>query len=366
MQIPFVDLKTQYKNLKFELDAAVLNVMENGTFIMGKPVTDFEARISEYLGVPALGCASGSDALLLALTNIGVGPGDEVITSPFTFFATAGAVARLGATPVFVDIDEHTFNITAETISEAINEKTKAIIPVHIYGQPVSMGPIMELAQKHGIKVIEDACQAIGSEYKGRKAGTIGDYGCFSFFPTKNLGGAGDGGLITAKNPEDFERVKVMRVHGSKVKYHHDFVGINSRLDALQAAVLGVKLKYLDEWNTKRMNTAKRYNEELKELVTVPTISEDVKHISHLYTIKTDRRDELQNFLHEKDIATGVYYPVPLHLQKCFADLGYKEGDLPITEKVCKEVLSIAIYPEMTDEQVTYVIESVKQFFSNK
>lgn len=366
MNIPFVDLKTQYKNLKEELDAAILGIIENGTFIMGKPVETFEQHISEFLSAKALGCASGSDALLLALMAAGVGEGDEVVTSPFTFFATAGAIARLGAKPVFADIDPETFNITADSISKVLTERTKAIIPVHIYGQVADMDPIMELARQRGLVVIEDACQAIGAEYKGRKAGTIGDYGCFSFFPTKNLGAAGDGGLIVCKRQEDYDKVKMLRVHGAKIKYYHDMVGLNSRLDSMQAAILDVKLKYLNDWNRRRIAIAERYNRELVNYVKVPCITGNGDQIFHLYSILTDRRDDLEKYLHEKGISTGVYYPVPLHLQNCFAEFGYREGDLPVSERVCRQVLSLPVFPEMTDEQIDYVVRSIKQFFEDR
>lgn len=364
MNVPFVDLKAQYKNLKDEIDATVLGIMENGTFIMGKPVEIFEQHISEFLGAKALGCASGSDALLLALMAAGVGEGDEVVTSPFTFFATAGAVARLGARPVFADIDPETFNITADSVSRVITEKTKAIIPVHIYGQVSDMDPIMDLARQRGLVVIEDACQAIGAEYKGRKAGTIGDYGCFSFFPTKNMGAAGDGGLIVCNKQEDFDKVKMLRVHGAKVKYYHDLVGVNSRLDSMQAAILDVKLKYLQDWNRRRVAIAQKYNRELVNFVKVTRITGNGDQIFHLYSILTDRRDDLEKFLHEKGISTGVYYPVPLHLQNCFSELGYREGDLPVSERICRQVISLPVFPEMTDEQINYVVEGVRKFFA--
>ncbi len=364
MQVPFVDLKMQYQMLKAELDEAVFNILTEGTFIMGEPVTAFEEQVSRYLGTKALGCASGSDALLLALMASDIQPGDEVITTPFTFFATAGAIARLGAKPVFVDIDPQTFNLDPVQTERAITEKTKAIIPVHIFGQVADMDMVTALAKKYALKIIEDACQAIGAEYKGKKAGTLGDYGCFSFFPTKNLGGAGDGGLLSCTSVEGYDRVKYLRVHGAKVKYFHDTVGINSRLDSLQAAILGVKLKYLDDWNAKRQAIADLYTQALSSYLTTPYVSSETKHVFHQYVVLADNRDEFMNYLNERGIATGVYYPLPLHLQKCFTHLGYSEGDLPVSESVSKKILSLPVYPEMTDEQVNYVISTISGFFA--
>jgi len=363
MTIPFVDLKAQYQKLKPELDSAVLEIMENGTFIMGKPVELFEQSISDYLGGQALGCASGSDALLLALMALDIKPGDEVITTPFTFFATAGAISRLGARPVFVDIDEKTFNTDPTKIEEAVTARTKAIIPVHIFGQPADMDAIMQVAHKHGLKVIEDACQAIGAEYKGKKVGTLGDFGCFSFFPTKNLGGVGDGGLIVCKDYQDYDKVKLLRLHGAKKKYYNELIGINSRLDALQAVVLQVKLSHLTVWNLCRAEIAKSYSEKLSDFVDTPYTAQNVTHVYHQYAIKTARREELLEHLNANSIAAGVYYPSPLHLQPCFADLGYKEGDLPVVEKVCSQILSLPVYPEMTYEMASFVVDTVRSLY---
>lgn len=363
MEVPFVDLKAQYKSLKKELDKSLLDVARSGMFILGKQVSDFEQEASKYLGVSALGCASGSDALLLALMASRVGFKDEVITTPFTFFATAGAVSRLGARPIFVDIDEKTYNIDPSKIERAVTKRTRAVIPVHIFGQPVDMAKTETLAKKYRLKVIEDACQAIGAEYKGKKAGSIGDFGCFSFFPTKNIACFGDGGLITCKSKRDYNLVRALRVHGSKVKYFHDFVGINSRLDAIQAAILNVKIGYIDEWARRRINVAKVYTKGLENLVEVPFVLKGVKHVFHQYVILTDRRGDLKDFLKKRGIETGIYYPLPLHLQKCFKDLGYKKGDFPISERVCKQVLSLPIFPEITNKQVEYVIRGVRAFF---
>ncbi len=364
MQIPFVDLKTQYKNIKKDIDQSLFEIIENGTFILGKPVEEFEKNISSYLDAYSLGCASGSDALLLALMASDIKEGDEVITTPFTFFATAGAVARLGAVPVFVDIDEKTFNIDPVKVEQAVSDKTRAIIPVHIFGQSVDMDPVLEICERRNLTLIEDACQAIGAEYKDKKAGTMGRFGCFSFFPTKNLGGFGDGGLITCKNEEDYKLLKKLRVHGSEKKYFHDVIGINSRLDAIQAGVLNIKLKYLDEWNTRRVEIAQKYSESLKDLVQTPYVIKDAEHIYHQYAILTKDRDTLLAHLNQNGISSGVYYPLPLHLQKCFEYLGYKEGYLPVSEKVSKEILSLPIYPEMTEAQVEYIINTVRSFFS--
>lgn len=363
LEIPFVDLKKQHENLKSEILSVVEKVLEEGSFIMGEHVQNFEKNISRYLGQESLGCASGSDALLLSLMAAGIKAKDEVITTPFTFFATAGAIARLGTKPVFVDIHKDTFNLDSSKLDAVINEKTKAILVVHIFGQSADMDSIMSLAKKYNLAVIEDACQAFGAEYKGCKAGMIGDFGCFSFFPTKNLGGAGDGGLVTCKSNADLELIKKLRVHGAEKKYYHDYVGINSRLDALQAVILDVKLKYIDAWHEKRSVIAEKYNSALKEMVQIPQVFEGARHIYHQYAIITDKRDLLQSHLRSKGIAAGVYYPLPLHLQKCFRYLGYQKGDFPVAEQVSNEILSLPLYPEMTDEQIEYVIKAVKEFY---
>lgn len=359
-EVPFIDLQTQYQNLKSELDPVIQRIFEDGTFILGEPVRQFEENISNYLNVSSVGCASGSDALLLAFMAEGIGPGDEVITTPFTFFATAGAIMRTGATPVFVDIDSKTYNIDPNLISSAITEKTKAILPVHLFGQPADMTPIMELAEYHQLIVIEDACQAIGAEYKGQKVGSIGDYGCFSFFPTKNLGAAGDGGLISTKHPEKYELLKKLRVHGASKKYHHDLLGLNSRLDSLQAAILDVKLQYLDSWNTRRREIAKIYSENLPEDIITPFEAKDSSHVYHQYAIQVEQRDMFLEHLKINTIAAGVYYPVPLHLQSCFSDLGYRQGDLAVCEKISDLILSLPIYPEISQYLLKYVISTIQ------
>ena len=341
----------------------VQKVMEDGSFILGEHVQNFEKNVSRYLGQESLGCASGSDALLLSLMAAGIGSGDEVITTPFTFFATAGAVSRVGAKPVFADIERKTFNMGCDKLEPAINKNTKAILVVHLFGQPVEMECILSVAKKYNLTVIEDACQAFGSEYRGRKVGAIGDFGCFSFFPTKNLGCYGDGGLITCKSPENLELVKKLRVHGSKNKYFHELVGINSRLDSIQAAILDVKLAYIDEWNIKRKEIAKKYSEALSAIVEIPTETAGTSHIFHQYAILTNKRDALLSHLQKKGVAAGIYYPLPLHLQDCFKYLGYQKGAFSVAEQVSNEILSLPIYPEMTDEQVMLVIDAVKSFY---
>jgi len=365
MEIPFVDLKKQYQNIKSEILPRVENIFEESSFILGKQVLNFEKKVSQYLGQNSLGCASGSDALLLSLMAMGVKEGGEIITTPFTFFATAGAIARLGAIPVFVDIDKETYNINCFNIESAISEKTKAILVVHLFGQCANMEKVMSIADKHNLKVIEDACQAFGAEYRGEKAGTIAHFGCFSFFPTKNLGGAGDGGLVTCKSENDLETIKKLRVHGAKHKYFYEMIGLNSRLDALQAAVLDVKLAYIDNWNNKRREIANKYTNALNEFVHTPKEAQDTKHIFHQYVILTKYRDKLLSYLQEKGILAGIYYPLPLHLQDCFKNLNYSKGDFPISEQVCTEILSLPIFPEMTDIQVAYVIDMIKEFFNH-
>lgn len=364
MKVPFLDLNSQYKNIKKEVDTSVSEVISSGMFIMGDQVREFENKMEDYLETTnCVSCANGSDALFMALKTMGIKNGDEVITTPFTFFATAGAIVRAGGTPVFVDIIEDTYNINPDLIEEKITNNTKAILPVHIYGQPADMDKINKIAKKYDLYVLEDACQAIGADYKNKKAGSLADFSAFSFFPTKNLGAYGDGGMVCAKDKKHYEHLKSMRVHGSQKKYYHDFVGINSRLDALQAAVLNIKFQYLEEWNNKRRDLAKEYNKKLQNFVKVPMEKEDVKHVYHLYSLQTEKRDELQEYLKENNIDTGVYYPLPLHLQKCFENLGYKKGDLPISEKVSKEIISIPIFAEVTDDQVEYMLNTVVSFF---
>ena len=372
MQVPLLDLKAQYATIKNEIKAAIDEVLESQYFILGPKVQKFEEEIAKYCNVQhAVGVASGSDALLLALMAIDVGYGDEVITTPYTFFATASSISRLGAKPVFVDIDAKTYNINPELIAEKITNKTKAIIPVHLYGQCADMDPILEIGKKYNLCIIEDAAQAIGAEYKGRKAGSIGDIGCLSFFPSKNLGGYGDGGMVIANNAELAEKIRVLRVHGAKPKYYHFLIGLNSRLDALQAAVLSVKLKYLDDWSRARRQNAENYNRLFADTnVVTPYVEPYNYHIYNQYIIRVSkracprakRRDELQEFLNERNIGTAIYYPVSLHLQGCYADLGLKEGDFPESEKAAQETLALPIYSELTKEQQTAVVDAIKEF----
>ncbi|MCK4403462.1 MAG: DegT/DnrJ/EryC1/StrS family aminotransferase [candidate division Zixibacteria bacterium] len=362
MNVAFLDLKRQYSSIKDELDQAVFSVLSHAKFIMGPEVKAFEEKVVEYCGAKfAIGVASGTDALLLSLRACGVGPGDEVITTGFSFFATAGVITRLGATPVFVDIDPNTYNMEPDQIEKKITSKTKAIMPVHLYGQCVDMDPITEIARKHNLKVVEDAAQAIGAKYKGRKAGTLGDFGCFSFFPSKNLGAAGDGGMVVTDDLEMAELLRMLRVHGAKPKYYHSIVGYNSRLDTIQAAILSVKLRYLDGWTEKRREHAKSYNTAFKDLDIITPKEEDFNyHIYHQYTIVVKNRDRLREVLKENQVGHDVYYPVPLHLQECYSSLGYKEGNLPMVERKAKEVISIPIYPELTAEEQNFVIQTIK------
>ena len=342
----------------------------------------FEGEIAEYLRVKhAIGVASGTDALLLSLKAIGIGPGDGVIVPSFTFFATAGVVANVGATPVFADIDPQTFNINTESVREILPHppspvtrhasrvtKIKAIIPVHLYGQPADMDEIMRLAKEYDLYVIEDAAQAIGAEHKSRKVGTIGHLGCFSFFPTKNLGAYGDGGLVVTNDDELAEKVRMLRVHGSKPKYYHHMVGTNSRLDALQAAILRVKLGHLDDWTESRRKIAYRYDALLADIpgIVTPYRAPDRTHTFHQYTVRVlgGKRDALQTYLKKRGISTQVYYPLPLHLQPCFRDLGYREGDLPESERASREVLSLPMFPELTEEEQDYVVQAIKAFMA--
>ncbi|NCD33613.1 MAG: DegT/DnrJ/EryC1/StrS family aminotransferase [Spartobacteria bacterium] len=379
MNIPLLDLKAQYATLRHEIEPAVLSVFESQYFIMGPEVAACEKELAEYCHCThAVGVSSGSDALLIALMAEDIGPGDEVITTPYTFFATVGSIARTGATPVFVDIDPVSFNINPALIEAAITEKTKAIIPVHLYGQMADMDSVMDIARRHKLVVIEDAAQAIGSEYHGHRAGSMGDYGCFSFFPSKNLGGAGDGGLVTIKDAEKAEKVRMLRNHGMEPKYYHQIIGGNFRLDALQAAVVRRKLPYLDQWSAGRLFNALRYDRlfnipELAGFLTTPshpaamvlddTTHQGHRHIFNQYIIRVKNRDKLKQHLVDQHVGCDIYYPVPLHMQQCFACLGYKEGDFPQSERAAKETLALPIYPELNDEQAAYVAECIIAFY---
>jgi len=373
MQVPLLDLKAQYASIKEEIRAALDEVLESQIFILGPKVEELEKKIAAYSNVKhAVGVSSGSDALLISLMALGIGPGDEVITSPFTFFATAGVIARLRAVPVFVDIDPVTYNIDPEKIEAAVTPRTKAIIPIHLFGQCADMQPIMEIAAKHGLIVIEDAAQSLGAEYRGRRAGAIGHLGIFSFFPSKNLGGFGDGGMVVTNDEVLYERVKVLRVHGAKPKYYHKIVGGNFRLDAIQAAVLTVKMKYLDGWSQKRRDNAGSYDRQLAEARPIDIVlpkavyrdgGDRDYHIYNQYTIRTKQRDGLQRFLKDQGVATEIYYPLPLHLQECFKDLGYKKGDFPVAEESVGAVISLPIYPELSTAQKDYIVEKIREFY---
>ena len=370
MHVPLIDLKAQYQQIKGEILQVLREVCEDQRFILGPQGQKLEQEIAAYLGIAhAVGVASGSDALLLSLMAIGVGPGDEVITTPYTFFATAGAISRLGARPVFVDIEPTAFNIHPDQIEAKLTKCAKAIIPVHLFGQCCEMEPILKLARLKKIKVIEDAAQAMGAIHHGQKAGTIGDLGCFSFFPTKNLGGYGDGGMISTRDGDIARLLRLLRVHGSEERYYHLEVGCNSRLDELQAAVLRVKLNYLEQWNSARRELAQRYHRlftdaELLSYLKLPEAIRGNAHVFHQYVIRAQQRDKLRHYLKEKGVDTEIYYPVPLHLQICYRNLGYREGDFPEAERLAKEVLALPIYPELTDKQQSYVVEQIKSFYT--
>ncbi|WP_160683655.1 DegT/DnrJ/EryC1/StrS family aminotransferase [Clostridium sp. C2-6-12] len=393
MNIPLIDLKAQYKSISEDLDRVTKEVLSSASYIMGSNVTGFEKEFAEYIGVKhAISVGNGTDALVIALKSLGIGHGDEVITTPFTFFATAETISAVGAIPVFVDVEKDTFNIDPVKIEEKITSKTKAIVPVHIFGQSAKMDEINEIAKKHNLKVIEDACQAIGGKYKNRKIGTLGDVACFSFFPTKNLGCAGDGGMIVTDDDNVATIARALRTHGSgengqkaynllnniteevatvqnaddtvynPLKYYNYLIGYNTRLDAIQAAILRVKLPHIDSWNAKRREISKIYDEKLKDtdLVT-PFISEENEPVYHMYIIQSENREAMLNKLKEKGVATGVYYPVPLHLQKVYKNLGYKEGDMPVAEYLSHRTFAIPVYPELTEEEVNYIVESIKE-----
>jgi len=365
----FLDLRAQFASIREDVMVAVTRVFESQYFILGPEVKLLEEEVAAKLGVRfAVGCASGTDALVLSLMAAGIGPGDEVITSPFSFIATAGSIAQVGAKPVFVDIDPATFNINPALIAAAITPKTRAIMPVHLFGLPADMDAILEVARANGLLVIEDAAQAIGSRYNDRSIGTLGHFGCFSFFPSKNLGGAGDGGLVTTNNPAMAERLQMLRMHGSKKKYYHDILGTNSRLDALQAAVLRVKLCHMDSWAAGRQSRADRYRRlfaerNLASFATCPP-QPPVKfhHVYNQFTIRVTHRDALKEALRLAGIPTEIYYPLCLHLQPAFHYLGYQEGALPVAEKASREVLSLPVFPELKDSQQDLVVQSIAAF----
>lgn len=369
-QIPLLDLEAQHRHLRDEVLSAVTGVIDSQKFILGEEVKKLEQEIASYCDTKfAVGCASGSDALFLALLAIGIRPGDEVLTSPYTFFATAGAIHRAGAVPVFVDVEPGTFNINVDQASDILRKRPKirAVIPVHLFGGCADMDPLCDAARERNVFVIEDAAQSIGSEYKNRRAGTIGHIGCFSFFPSKNLGAYGDGGMTTTNDPELNQRLAALRVHGSKRKYYHDMVGVNSRLDALQAAVLRVKLKYLDEWTAGRQRNAERYRERLSGIdeVGLPQCAPyQTRHIYNQFVITGPRRDELQKHLKQRGIGTEVYYPLPLHLQVCFEYLGYREGAFPVSERLANESLALPVHPELPIDDLQYICDEIQAFYA--
>jgi dTDP-4-amino-4,6-dideoxygalactose transaminase len=368
MLMPFLDLKAQFATIRQEILDAVTRTLETQQFILGPEVTAFENEISALTGCAySIACASGSDALILALLALEIGPGDEVITTPFTFFASAGSIARVGARPVFVDIDPQTFNISSQAIKSVITSRTRAIMPVHLFGLSADMNPILELASAHRIPIIEDAAQAIGARYAERPIGSLGLMGCFSFFPSKNLGAAGDAGIMTTNDAALADRLRLLHVHGARDKYVYELLGINSRLDALQAAILRVKLKYLDKWAVARQRNADRYRDlfrefQLESKVSLPLVPPHSIHVYNQFTIRSTNRDNLREHLLTSGIPSEIYYPIPLHLQKAFSYLGYKTGDFPASEAASHEVLSLPIYPELTEAQQRSVVAAIAAF----
>jgi dTDP-4-amino-4,6-dideoxygalactose transaminase len=365
-KLHLVDIIGQYKRIKPEVDDAIHRVLESGQFILGKEVEEFERNVQRYLDVQhAVGCASGTDALQVAMMALGIGPGDEVMTTPFTFVATVETIVLLGAKPVFVDIELESYDLNPDLVENAITKKTKAIIPVHLYGQPADMDKLLNIANKHNLHLIEDAAQAIGAEYKGQKVGTIGDIGCISFFPSKNLGAYGDAGMVVTNDKRLADRMRMIIVHGSKVRYYHDILGVNSRLDTIQAAVLNVKLKYLNKWNRMRVEAALRYNDLFRGTpIITPAVKPDRTHIFHQYTIRVKKREELTKYLQERKIPFAIYYPVPLHRQKAFQHLADPEQKFPVTEQCTREVLSLPMHTELTFEMQEYIVQAIKEFYS--
>lgn len=370
-QVPLLDLQAQHRQIREEVLAEIVRVVDSQKFIMGEDVKKLEEDIAPYCGCKyAIGCASGSDALMLALMALDIQPGDEVLTTPYSFFATAGAISRVGAVPVFADIEEETFNLDVHRAAEALvaHPKIRAMIPVHLFGGCADMDPMVKMAAERGIPIVEDAAQSIGSEYQGRRAGSMGEIGCFSFFPSKNLGAYGDGGIVTTNDAALAERLAALRVHGSKKKYYHQWIGVNSRLDALQAAVLRVKFRYLDGWSEGRQKNAGIYRTQLAKF-SVPVIpampaAYQTRHIYNQFVIRCERRDALQAHLKKQGIGSEVYYPLPLHLQACYAFLGYKPGDFPVSEKLAAGSLALPVYPELAAEDIEYVCESIRAFYA--
>jgi dTDP-4-amino-4,6-dideoxygalactose transaminase len=362
--IQMVDTKTQYLKIKKEIDNAIQDVIDSTQFIQGPAVKNFEKNVEKYLGSKfAIGCASGTDALQIAMMALDIKPGDEILTTPFTFVATTETIAILGAVPVYVDIDPKTFNMDVNKIEGKITPKTKAIMPVHLYGQPCEMDAIMKIAEKHGLYVIEDAAQAMGAKYKNKMLCTIGHIGCISFYPSKNLGAFGDGGMITTNDEKLAEKIRMIISHGSKRKYYHETLGVNSRLDSIQAAILDIKLKYLDEYCEARYNAAMKYNERFKGKFETPYIMPGVKHIFHQYSIRVKNRDKMMEFLKSHNIPSMIYYPVPLHMQEAYK-YDYKPGDYPVSEEIAKEIISLPMHTELTDEEIDFITSKVIEFNS--
>jgi dTDP-4-amino-4,6-dideoxygalactose transaminase len=359
--VPMVDLKRQYQGIKKEIFQVITEIFNNGQYILGPRVSEFEKKIADYYGVSeAVGVASGTDAIHLSINALGIGEGDEVITTPFTFFATVEAILYTGARPVFVDVEQDTFNMDAGQIEAKITDKTRAILPVHIFGQMADMEKISKIAKRYGLKVIEDCAQSFGANLNGKKAGSFGNTGCFSFYPSKNLGGYGDGGIIILNDTKIADEVRKLRNHGSKSSYIHESVGFNSRLDEIQAGILLVKLKYIDEYNIARRQKAALYTELLSDKVKCPVEKKGAYHVFHQYTIRSNKRHEIQKRLRDKRVSSVVYYPVPLHLQEALRFLGYREGDFPVTEKSAKEVLSLPIYPELEESVIEKIAEIIR------
>jgi UDP-2-acetamido-2-deoxy-ribo-hexuluronate aminotransferase len=362
--IQMVDTKSQYLKIKDEIDSAIQNVIDSSLFIQGPAVKKFEENVEKYLGAKhAIGCASGTDALQIAMMALDIKPGDEILTTPFTFVATTETIAILGAVPVYVDIDPKTFNMDVNKIEAKITPKTKAIMPVHLYGQPCDMDPILNIAKKHNLFVIEDAAQAMGAKYNEKMICTIGDIGCISFYPSKNLGAFGDGGMLTTNDDALAEKIRMIISHGSKKKYYHTILGVNSRLDSIQAAILDVKLKYLDEYCEARYKAAMMYNEKFKGIFETPYIMPGVKHIFHQYSIRVKNRDKMIEFLRSHGIPSMIYYPVPLHVQEAYK-YDYKPGDYPVSEEIAKDIISLPMHTELTDEQIDFIASKVIEFNS--
>jgi dTDP-4-amino-4,6-dideoxygalactose transaminase len=368
MKVNFVDLKAQYQSIKPEIDSAIQDVISNTAFILGKAVADFEEKFAAYCGVKyCLGINSGTSALVMAMKALGIGEGDEVITTTNTFIATAEAISYAGGRPVLVDIEDESYNMDPAKLEKAITKKTKAIIPVHLYGQPANMEPILEIAKKKGIVVIEDACQAHGAEYKGKRTGSLGRVGCFSFYPGKNLGAYGEGGGVTTDDEEIAQKVRMLRDHGSPKKFYHEYVGNNCRLEGIQGAVLAVKLKHLDQWNDSRRKNAGLYREYLKGTdVGLPQEMPYAKHVYHVFCIRVKDRENLINFLKDKGIFTNIHYPIPIHLQKAYSFLGYKKGDFSVTEGCMDQILSLPMFAELTEEEIKYTADRIKEFYGQK